>query len=1157
MSAGLIGRSSELDTIRRMLADVRARRSRVLLLHGDPGIGKSALLAAAAADGADMRVLRCSGAESEASLAFAALQQLVRPIVSRIDRLPDLQARALRSAIGLAEAGGDRFLVGVALISLLADLAEECPVLVLVDDAQWLDQPSADAILFAARRLEVESVAVLIAGQDGLGADLRGRGLVELGLRGLDPSTAADLLDSRVPALVPKVRDRLVEWTGGNPLAMIELGSSLSDDQRKGLVDLPDALPVGAGIHQAFASRVKRLSPQARRCALVVALEYVGDQRAIIGAMRELAIEFGALDEPEASGLIVADDDVIRFAHPMLRSAVIGTSTLAERMATHAALAKVLRGEDVVDRHLWHLAAAARETDDELASSLEAAAARAQLRSGPSAAASMLERAANLSSDAAARGRRFVGSASKALDAGQRDRIEALLRQAEGLPIDDRTRAEAGFLRAAVQFDDQTIGMAIATLLASAQLVQESDPVAAARTRLAAMRMAWFGDDLPQIREIERTVAALDLPPGDLYRDLAIAMSAVQLDPASGFSRIGAAVKAMDGSGDSMQLHAFVPSFIFDLLGQEQPAIDFYQRFVAAERERGAAGRLVWGLVALAWLQAALGDWPGGSISASEARRLGPDIGQPTIAGRSAAILALIAAGRGQAEDCRRLAAEAGTTAEARGLRTTSAAATWALGRLDLGLGEYESAFDRLWTLADDGAWPGRRFIALLATGDAVEASVRAGRADAGAEIINGFETWWLKERPPWAQAVALRSRALLTDGTEALDFARRAAALDGAPLRRFEHARSELLLGSLLRRERHRAEARSHIRAAIETFDRIGAVPWLERANHELRATGESVRSRATSVLADVTPQELQIGRLASQGLTNRQIGATLFLSPRTVGSHLYRLFPKLGISSRAELRLLDLDAVAASPVEAEQSAPPRRLSVAGPDVLRVGVFPFMAESHAVKRLVTLFLDDHPGLRVRVLERWTPEQEALLARKELDIGIVTWPVANGPYHAETLVRQRAEVAINRSDPLSSKFEVEASDLGDRLWMFPSSSTHVALHAATKAWFDQRGVNPQLADLQGWVPSSLSSLQSALRGQRAWTILLPAFGGALDYDIVRRPLRDGPTIEVVVIGSPDGGTTSAADFVAAAKSVARDFVDPGLQPLQRVGVAVQ
>jgi DNA-binding CsgD family transcriptional regulator len=743
------------------------------------------------------------------------------------------------------------------------------------------------------------------------------------------------------------------------------------------------------------------------------------------------------------------------------------------------------------------------------------------------------------------------------LDAGQRDRIEALLRQAEALPIDDRTRAEAGSLRAAVQFDDQTIGMAIATLAESAQLVDEADPAAAARTRLAAMRMAWFGDDLPRIRELGDSIRSLSLPQGDLYRDLAKAMSAVEIEPATGFSRIGAAVEAMDRSADGMQLHAFMPSFVFDLLGEELPAIEFYQRFVTAERERGAAGRLVWGLVALAWLQAALGDWAGASISASEARRLSPDVGQPTIAGRSAAILALVAAGRGQAADCRRLAAEAGTTAEARGLRTTSAAATWALGRLDLGLGAYDSAFDRLSQLADGGAWPGRRFIALLATGDAVEASVRAGRTDAGSKILDGFERWWQMKRPAWAEAVALRARALLADGPEAVELALEAASVDGAGVRRFEHARSELLLGSILRRERRRVEARSHIRAAMEAFDRIGAVPWLEQANQELRATGESVRSRAAPLLADVTPQELQIGRLASQGLTNRQIGATLFLSPRTVGSHLYRLFPKLGISSRAELRLLELDAGAGGAPATDASPASRRPSVSVPEVLRVGVFPFMADSHAVKRLVTVFLDDHPGIRVRVLERWTPEQEALLARNELDIGIVTWPVADGPYHAETLVRQRAEVAINRSDPLSSKFEVEAGDLAQRLWMFPSSSTHVALHTATKAWFDERGVDPQLADLQGWVPSSLSSLQSALRGQRAWTILLPAFGGALDYDIVRRPLRDGPTVEVVVISSRERLTTAAADFVAAARGIARDFVDPGLQPLHRVAAGVQ
>ena len=1145
MRPRLFGRENELQTIERLLDDARQRRGRSLLLHGDPGVGKTTLLGAAADATSGMRILRCSGVQSEASLAFAALQQLITPVVDRLDRLPDLQARAVRSAIGLGEAGGDRFLIGVGLLTLIADLAEDQPVLMLVDDAQWLDEPSADALLFVARRLEAESAAAILAAQDGVGADLRGRGLVELLVRGLDRDPARQLLADRLPDLAVGVTDRLIETTGGNPLGLIELGSALTPDQRRGLTDVPEGLPVGARIHQALIARIQQLPQDSRRCALVVALEHLGDVRSIRAAIAEMAIDLSALDVPETKGLIVTDGNGITFAHPLIRSAVISTSTLAERIATHEALANVLRDDVATDRRLWHLAAISGEADDELAGALEAAADRAQLRSGSAAAASMLERAARLSSDAAERGRRLVAAAGRTLDAGKADRIEPLLREAESLPIDDATRAEAGTLRAVVQFDHQSLATASHTLIDSSALVARSNPGMAARIRLTATRMAWFGDDLDNVRTLADGVVDLDLPADDPHRAIATALSSRQLDPTSRAARYDAAHAALDRSIGVVPLHSFLPSFIAELFGEDDRALEYHVRFVAAARAQGAVTQLAWGLVALAWLQHTVGDFAGGLIGATEATSLGNDTSQPTIAARSAAILALIAAGQGRIEECRRFAAEAGSVAEARGLRTTASVATWALGRLHLGIGDHAAAFERLRQLADGRVWPGRRLVALFATADAIEAAVRIGQLQEAADWLRGFETWWQHGPPAWARVVILRSRALLAEGPEAIAHASGALAVEGASRRVFEHARTELLVGSLLRRERQRKASREHLRRAVETFERIGAGPWIERANAELRATGESIRPAAHPVVAEVTPQELQIARLAAQGMTNRQIGEQLFLSPRTVGSHLYRLFPKLGISARAELRTLDLAAME-PPGRQRGVRRPRRRDLGSGGLLRIGVFPFMADSHAVRRLVAAFLDAHPGRRMRVLERWTPQQEQLLDGDELDVGIVTWPIAGGPYESAVLVRQRAEVAINRSDPLAAQPEVGAEDLATRTWMFPSASTHVALHNTVRDWFDTRNLEPRMADLQGWVPSSLSSLQAALRGERSWTILLPAFAGALDADIVRRPIRDGPVLQVVMIAPAGGRSQDVADFLAIGRGIARDFIDPAL-----------
>ena len=508
----LHGRDEECAAIDRLLADAGGQRSGALVVRGEVGVGKSALLAYAADRAAGrMRVLWGSGVESESELAFAALQQLARPVLDHVERLPGPQATALQGAFGLATTQGtNRFLIGVGVLSLLAEVAEERPLVCLVDDAQWLDQPSADALSFAARRLEAEGVACLFAARDDDVHAFTAPDVLELRLTGLDADAAGALLAERFPTgLAPNVRDRLITATQGNPLALLELSSSLNGDQLAGRTPLPDPLPVSAGVEQVFLERVRRLPESTQTLLLAVAAEETGDLAVILRAGRMLGTGVQAFETAETAGLVRIAEGRIRLHHPLVRSAVYRAATLSQRQAVHQALAAALPGEEHADRLAWHRAAAAMEPDPGVANELERSAERARRRSGYGAAARALERSAELTPAEELRRRRLADAADAAWLAGQPDRALELLDRAAAGVSEPRLRADVAHLRGEIELRRGVPADAFTILAAGSAEIAPVDPVKAMAMLLPASEAASYAGDVALTIEAARRAAAL------------------------------------------------------------------------------------------------------------------------------------------------------------------------------------------------------------------------------------------------------------------------------------------------------------------------------------------------------------------------------------------------------------------------------------------------------------------------------------------------------------------------------------------------------------------------------------------------------------------------------------------------------------------------
>ncbi|MEV6305465.1 AAA family ATPase [Actinoplanes sp. NPDC051861] len=900
----LHGRQRECTLIEELLAAAGERRSGVLVVRGEAGIGKSALLGYAAERAGDMRVLRGTGVESESEFPFAAVHQLLRPVAGLFDAIPERLGAALRGAFGLGPAGGedssqggDRFLISLAVLSVLAEAAEEGPLLCLIDDAHWLDGASAGALSFAARRLDAEGVVMLFATREEV------PGLPDLTLSGLDPPAAGALLAERCHVDLPAaVRDSLVASTAGNPLGLLELPGSLSADQLAGREPLPERLPVGAEVEQVFLERVRRQDQPTQTLLLLAAAEDSGELDVLLRAARSLGVDESALDIAEKAGLIRITGRTVAFCHPLVRTAVYRGATFWQRRDARNALAEALDGD--ADRRAWHLAAAALGPDETVAAELHRSAERARQRGGHAAAASAYERSAVLTAEAGRRGERFTDAAEAAWQAGLPGRAATLLDRAATLVATPPARGRLEHLRGSIEGSSGELTSAFAILVGAAEPLARLDPVRAARMLTEAGQAAWLAGDVAGLHEVARRLADLPVPDAavPLSAQLVLGLDSLlsgDLTTAVPHLRDAAARAAHGADPRAMMLSAAGATF----LGDDAVAIGLFTTAIAGARSAGAVAMIPPLLAPLSSLQAWTGRYSAASASAAEGLRVAVETGQEHPAAHLRSVCAWVAAVQGQEEQCLAYAEKAHAHAMSHRIGPAAGIASWALALLDLGAGRPESAADRLEALATAGPGESHPVVRVFSAADLVEAAVRTGRRDTAERARDRLRSWTEATGSAWGRALLHRCHGLLADPSGAdrhFTAALAAHRLGGRP---FDTARTALLYGEILRRRRRRNDARVHLRAAHETFDRLGVPGWAELARTELRATGETARRRDPGTLRQLTPQEVLIVQIVGEGATNREVAAQLFLSPRTVDYHLRKVFTKLDVSSRADL--------------------------------------------------------------------------------------------------------------------------------------------------------------------------------------------------------------------------------------------------------------
>jgi DNA-binding CsgD family transcriptional regulator len=899
----LYGREGEQAAIERRLQSARAGLGGVLVLRGEPGVGKSALLGFAVAIAGDFFVLRAAGVEAESDLAYATLHQVLHPAMYGSARLPTVQADALRTAFGLREADvPGRFLVAVAVLALLSDIAEDRPVLCVVDDAQLADRSSMEALAFAARRLEADPVAMLVAIREGEGREVDSTGMPELRLSGLDPPSSAALLQERCGAgLASAVGDTLARGTGGNPLALIEVADSLTERQLAGRDPLPEALPLAGTLESLFVERIRRRSPEAQTLLLLVAAEGSGFLGVVGRAASLLSVDPRLLGSAELDDLLVIDGPAVAFRHPLVRSAAYQAASPSARRRAHLALAEALKAADA-DRRAWHRAQGAAEPDEDVASELEHSAKRALRRSGHAAAAVALERAAELSPSEEARVQRLLGAAHAFWYAGDAGRARAALDTLERLQSAEAAQLGSRALRGSIELHTGVPGDALAILLQAGREAVGLDTHRALRVLVNAREAAYHAMEVPAIADIGQLV--LRLPhSGDSDDALLIRLLASIGQVMNGEH---ADLRAEDLSRadtlDDPELQLWAGGIAWGL-GHYALGRRLRSQAVTRFRTLGAVGPLASALDVVVTDEILRGHYQLAEAYAEEGRRLALEAGRPNAACLHLASLAQLAALRGREQASHRLAAEVLTEASSRGLVKAADTAHQALGSLALMAGRAEDALAEYGLVHGSGAIPVVYGVALHCIPSQVEAAARAGRLEECGERIAAYLAWADAVGSADLRALAARSRALLTVGDEAEGAFQEALRLHAVSDRPLDQAHTQLLYGERLRREHRRVQARVQLRAALETFERLGASLWAVRAVTELRATGESARRRDPSTLDQLTPQELHVARVVGQGATNREAAAQLFLSPRTVDYHLRKVFRKAGISSRSEL--------------------------------------------------------------------------------------------------------------------------------------------------------------------------------------------------------------------------------------------------------------
>jgi DNA-binding CsgD family transcriptional regulator len=902
--AVLLGRADERQMLDRVLESVRGGQSAVLVIRGEAGVGKTALLQHCARQASGFRVARIAGVESEMELPFAGLHQLCAPMLGRLGALPEPQQAALRVALGLSTgAAPDRFLVALAALTLLAEVAVERPLLCLVDDAQWLDAASGQVLGFVARRLLAESVAIVFAVRDPAD-EPELTGLPELALGGLADKDARALLATVIPGrLDERVRDRLVAETRGNPLALLELPRALAATQVPGEFGIEGGHAVPGRIEESFLQRLEALPEEARRLLLVAAAEPVGDPLLLLHASERLGIAASAVEAATDELLTVGER--VTFRHPLVRSAVYRSAAAQERRAVHLALAQATDRDVDPDRRAWHLAAAAAGPDEQVALELERSAGRAQARGGLAAAAAFLQRAVALTRDSARRVDRALAAAEASLQAGVFDAARRLLATAEVGPVDELQRARLDLLRAEAAYSESRGSDAPALLLTAAKTLDPLDPKLARETYLDAWSAALFAGRLANtggLHHVSREALARPRPPGpqrpsDVLLDgFSLAFTDGRSAAAPVLEHAARSFAGQDVSVEEVLRWGWLATAAAVMVWDYETCVAVATRGVLVARESGALAVLAVSVNVLAQAVALGGESGSAASLIAEADSVTEATGTQ-VAPYGALVLAGL---QGREAEAATVIDATIRDATAGGQGTAVQYAHWARSILLNGLGRYPEALAAAQAASDDTP---ELFVSAWALSELIEAAARSedktrarGALERLAEATSAAET-------DWGLGIAARSRALLSEGETAERLYREAIERLGRTRLRPELARAHLLYGEWLRRENRRVDARERLRTAHEQFSSIGMEAFAQRARKELLATGERIRKRTLETRDDLTAQERQIAQLARDGLSNPEIGARLFLSPRTVEWHLRKVFAKLGIRSRREL--------------------------------------------------------------------------------------------------------------------------------------------------------------------------------------------------------------------------------------------------------------
>ena len=913
----LFGRGPERLRLEQLVTAVENGDPSLLVLRGEAGSGKSTLLDHAASCCAqETLVLRASGGESEAELPFAGLHQLLRPLLWRTNGLPQPQAAALQGAFGTTPARqADRMLVGLAALTLLSEAADEQPLLCLIDDADRLDRPSIDALSFVAGRLLAERIGLLMAARDDGAAFLSG--VPELRLAGLDTEAATSLLLARYPELPGDVVTRLIQETSANPLALREVPTAMSAAQRAGLEPVAGPLPLTECLQDIYSAQVSELPKVTQQLLLLAAAEDSGELAVILRAARFCNFDPAGLDAAETAELIRIEEDVrgarVLFRHPLVRAAVYRSATQNQRFLAHGALARALDPALDPDRRAWQLAAATPGPDDQIADELERCALRALQRGGPATAASAFEKAAWLTESEMVRGQRLADAAEAADSAGHPVQALRLADQSDRLTSDLVVRSRNRRLRANMAFDCGSPVTAHQLLMTDIAAVTAADPDLAAMMLVDAVKNAWFTNVREWSREAIGALRTLNLPEASPQRSAVRVVLALsdRLEVMTGGRPLGLSASYDEASPTD----EWTPLELVLLAGADLSLADDGSALSRAEtavrvcRASGQLALLVPSLQILATVETITGRYRFARANAREGLELSTTLGQANRTCHFQALLAWMEAVAGNEESCRKLAGAALGHARLQRIAPVVALGRWALTLLDLGLGQPAQALEQAGFEVEEADHP---VVAMRQSPDLIEAAARSGR---GADVLARLEqlTSWAEDNGrPSARAVSLRCQALLAEDelaagdlyVQALELHDEASR--SGEVRPFDRARTQLLYGEWLRRQRRRADARGPLRAAADTFDQLGATPWSQRANSELRAAGSGVRATRSVPLETLTPQELQVARLAGEGASNREIGAQLFLSPRTVAYHLQKIFRKLSIRSRVELAQL-----------------------------------------------------------------------------------------------------------------------------------------------------------------------------------------------------------------------------------------------------------